>query len=177
MREVAGVPLVYINRSVMILEPMAQRSGEVREAEERGKIRAGLKTRRGASSVVSMSGDKRKREDGEEGEDAGGEDEAAAPKRRKAKGPKAPNPLSVKKAKKSAAPTVGKEVEDERAVIRKAAKRDPQASEKAISAEVAVTGEGDVDGDRKKRKRKRKPREGEEAATVGMVDGDDGDSS
>ena len=61
MREVAGVPLVYINRSVMVMEPMAGRSAEVREAEEKSKVRAGLKSRRGAE-VVS-SGEKRKADD------------------------------------------------------------------------------------------------------------------
>ena len=57
MRGILGVPLVYINRSVMIMEPMAGATAENREKEERGKFRAGLK--RGSGSL------KRKREDEE----------------------------------------------------------------------------------------------------------------
>lgn len=158
MREVAGVPLVYINRSVMVMEPMAGRSAEVREAEEKGKVRAGLKARRGAE----VSGEKRKAVDDEDGEGAKEADvDAAVPKRKKPKGPSGPNPLSVKKAKKPAQEekkSQGRKVEDERSVIRRAEKQDPQAGEKATSAETAL-GEGSAsagganDG---KRKRKRK---------------------
>ena len=95
MRRIAGVPLVYINRSVMILEPMAGATEGVREREEKLKIRSGL--RRGSAGV------KRKREDGDE--QASVETDAAAaterqPKKKKAKGLKGPNPLSVMKSKK-----------------------------------------------------------------------------
>lgn len=169
LRQVAGVPLVYINRSVMILEPMAATTERVREADEKGKIKAGLKGARPGSGGV-----KRKREDEEEEEaeapdraklirameSAGGgrvenaysRDEraerrdnsstaTAAPKKRKAKGPKGPNPLSMKKpkAEKQQKKTVSREVEDERSAIRKANRLDPQAAEKAMSAGVAVS--------------------------------------
>ncbi|KXL46044.1 MAG: hypothetical protein FE78DRAFT_70436 [Acidomyces sp. 'richmondensis'] len=112
MRNVAGVPLVYINRSVMILEPMAAITEAVKNAEERGKIRSGLKGRR-PTDVVGM---KRKREgdsDQEldiperakaiaaaEGANTHVELSVSAPKKRKIRGPKGPNPLSVKKPKK-----------------------------------------------------------------------------
>jgi U3 small nucleolar RNA-associated protein 23 len=160
MREVAGVPLVYINRSVMVMEPMAAHSAEVREAEEKGKVRAGLKSRRGAEVV---SGEKRKAE-GAEGDEGEGE-QATAPKRKKPKGPSGPNPLSVKKPKKEKTAedkkSVGRKVEDERSVLRKAEKQDPQVGEKAVSAEDVVMGEGEGEGaaptDGSKRKRKRKP--------------------
>ncbi|KAF2163892.1 hypothetical protein M409DRAFT_37174 [Zasmidium cellare ATCC 36951] len=135
MREIAGVPLIYIARSVMILEPMARRSEAVREGEDKAKIRAGLKGRRG---VAALSG-------------------AGQPaKKRKPKGPKGPNPLSVKKAKKENS----KETEHEKSVIRKAAKKDPQAAEKAGLS--AVSGEEGSEA-LKKRKRKRKPKEADAA--------------
>jgi U3 small nucleolar RNA-associated protein 23 len=168
MREVAGVPLVYINRSVMVMEPMAQHSAEVREAEEKGKVRAGLKSRRGAEVV---SGEKRKVEG--EGEEAA----ESAPKRKKPKGPSGPNPLSVKKPKKEKTAgektaeekkSVGRKVEDERSVLRKAEKQDPQVGEKAISAEAVVEGaegEGAASTDGSKRKRKRKPNTKDAAAS------------
>ena len=160
MREVAGVPLVYINRSVMVMEPMAAHSAEVREAEEKEKVRAGLKSRRGAEVV---SGEKRKAE-GAEGDEGEGE-QATAPKRKKPKGPSGPNPLSVKKPKKEKTAedkkSVGRKVEDERSVLRKAEKQDPQVGEKAISAEDVVMGEGEgaAPTDGSKRKRKRKPKD------------------
>ena len=175
MRAVAGVPLVYINRSVMVMEPMAERSAEVREAEEKGKVRAGLKARRGAEVVVGGAGEKRKADGDEEGE--GEQTAASAPKRKKPNGPSGPNPLSVKKPKKEKAgeekKSAGRKVEDERSVLRKAAKQDPQVGEKAVSAEGVVDGEGEgeVEGaagasaaDGSKRKRKRKPNNKEGSA-------------
>lgn len=105
LREIPGVPLVYVKRSVMVMEPMAEGSVGVREGVERGKFRAGLKGR-------NLSGVKRKREAEDElstGKAAGshdlpppdGDDDAErVVKKRKAKGPKGPNPLSVKKPKK-----------------------------------------------------------------------------
>lgn len=98
LRTVKGTPLIYIKRSVMILEPMADESAQVRSKEERMKFRADLKNQLG----------KRKR--AKEGdEDGNGEDEevskaAKEKKKIKAKGPKEPNPLSVKKAKKPQQP-------------------------------------------------------------------------
>lgn len=168
MREVIGVPLVYINRSVMILEPMAERTERVKEGDEKAKIRAGLKSRRGASA-----GEKRKRDDDAEG---GSESEASAgaepaKKKKKAKGPRGPNPLSVKKTKKpenkpKSATKQIRSAEIERSAIRKAAKSDPQAAEKTrLSGDTGDT-DADADGDAaRKRKRKRKPKS-DEAATV-----------
>ena len=90
------------------------------------------------------------------------EETAAAPKRKKPKGPSGPNPLSVKKSKKEKPQegggekkSQGRKIEDERSAIRKAAKQDPQVGEKALGAEAAL-GEG-TSGN--KRPRKRKPKE------------------
>ncbi|KAI9171346.1 rRNA-processing UTP23 [Paramyrothecium foliicola] len=108
LREVRGVPLIYIKRSVMILEPMADESVQVRAREEKSKFRAELKKNLG----------KRKREDNDEKDDESDEEgkkEAVAPaapilgkgdaiasskeKKRKGHGPKGPNPLSMKRKK------------------------------------------------------------------------------
>lgn len=104
LRGVRGVPLIYIKRSVMILEPMADESAQQRAREERMKFRAEIKNALG----------KRKREADDDDDES---DEEAAPKtdqepaetpkgtqeqKKKAKkrrGPKGPNPLAVKKAK------------------------------------------------------------------------------
>lgn len=184
MRAIVGVPLVYIARSVMILEPMANVTEDVREREEKAKIRAGLKGRR---SVGTISGEKRKREDGdeeaqdeEESNDGGAAgvkqaDIGSASKRRKIKGPKGPNPLAVKKPKKEATKPVQKQADNERSSLRRAAKRDSQAAEKAglvDSSEHHDTSEAS-----KKRKRKRKPKDSSECGGValGAVDADDQD--
>lgn len=161
MRDVVGVPLVYLKRSVMILEPMAQATEKARDKEERDKVRAGLKGGRG--------GLKRKREEDEERDagmgrlqgDANGKMGAETPQMKKLKGVKGPNPLSVKKPKKDAPlkHTIAKEVEGERSTLRKATETDPQANEKALDAILAAEGpdvDGVVEGARK-RKRKRKP--------------------
>lgn len=99
LRSVRGVPLIYIKRSVMILEPMADESAQQRAREERIKFRAEIKNALG----------KRKR-DADQDEDSGddndkrdlGEGQSAEDKKskKKGKGPKGPNPLSVKKSKK-----------------------------------------------------------------------------
>lgn len=101
MRRIPGVPLIYISRSVMILEPMASATEKVRSREEKGKFRAGIKGARG-SQVLG----KRTR-DSEESGDENGELSTAAQgretteqKTKKKRGPKGPNPLSVKKPKK-----------------------------------------------------------------------------
>ena len=96
MRTVLGVPLVYITRSVMIMEPMAGTTAITREREEKAKFRAGIKTKGG--------GEKRKREDelgAKEGVVVGaGQGEPPVKKKKKEWGKKGPNPLSVKKPKK-----------------------------------------------------------------------------
>ena len=98
LRAVRGVPLIYIKRSVMILEPMADESVMVRAREERSKFRAELK---------SALGKRSREDDGGVGKETGAtrddEDDEDLPKKKKKKnapGPKGPNPLAVKKPKK-----------------------------------------------------------------------------
>lgn len=87
----------------MVLEPMAESTIGIKESIERDKFRTGLRGRLG----------KRKREEGDEkeltnegqestdiGAGDGGEVKETAVKKKKIRGPKAPNPLSVKKPKK-----------------------------------------------------------------------------
>ncbi|KAJ5887770.1 hypothetical protein N7495_007811 [Penicillium taxi] len=87
-RSIPGVPIIYVKRSVMVLEPLSTQSDTVRDDVERGKFRAGL-------DPESATG-KRKRE-----EDEGAEKPKQISGLKKAKGP---NPLSMKKAKKSSVP-------------------------------------------------------------------------
>ncbi|MCJ1352834.1 MAG: hypothetical protein MMC33_002818 [Icmadophila ericetorum] len=96
-RTVKGVPSIYVKRSVMVMEPMADASLGVKYKLERGKLRDGLK----------QMGGKRKREITSEDQERGLESNVAieedGQKRRKPRWPKEPNPLSVKKPKKELA--------------------------------------------------------------------------
>ena len=100
-RLVPGVPIVYVKRSVMVLEEFSGTSEGMRRGVEREKFREGL---------IGGAGD-RKRKRGE------AEDEVAAEtmleerkKKTKVKGPKQPNPLSV--PKKKVVPTAKVKVEE-----------------------------------------------------------------
>ncbi|KAL7909457.1 Fcf1 domain-containing protein [Trichoderma velutinum] len=103
LRGIRGVPLIYIKRSVMILEPMADESVQIREREEKRKFRAELK-----KNTLG----KRKREEKEENGDDGSEsdddevkqskgepDSTSEKKAKKNRGTKGANPLSMKKKK------------------------------------------------------------------------------
>ncbi len=125
MRGILGVPLVYINRSVMIMEPMAEASAGNREKEERVKFRAGLK--RGNGNL------KRKRNEGDDTKD-GVQDREDIPKNKKnaIKGPKGPNPLAMKKSKKRSEPadTTGTEDTAQKPPSGGADEPDPSAKRK-----------------------------------------------
>lgn len=160
MRGIMGVPLVYINRSVMIMEPMAGATAEMREKEEKVKFRDGLKGRGSGSQ-----GMKRKREDDGEEKEIGNEtsDAAAKKKSKYGKGPKGPNPLSVKKAKKK--------VEGESAAPDK--KQSYGEAESGDALAVAPTADGSEPSSKKKRRRKHKSgNEGGESEVVGAAAGD-----
>ncbi|KAI9887066.1 MAG: hypothetical protein M1823_001138 [Watsoniomyces obsoletus] len=112
LRTIPGVPLIYIHRSVTIMEPMASVTEDVRDRDERRKFRSTLRDKTASGSL------KRKRVDEVEGrsaEDALGgvpsaekvEDRETGqgkgnepPKKKRRRGPKGPNPLSVKPPKK-----------------------------------------------------------------------------
>ncbi|KAL8906972.1 MAG: hypothetical protein Q9171_006047 [Xanthocarpia ochracea] len=102
-RGVRGVPLVYVKRSVMVLEPMAERTVGVKEGIEREKFRTGLRARPGKrkrdpGDEQAEERAEHKKDDVVEGDHKGNGERAV--KKTKLRGPKGPNPLSVKKAKK-----------------------------------------------------------------------------
>ncbi|PVI08202.1 hypothetical protein DM02DRAFT_608278 [Periconia macrospinosa] len=142
MRRIAGVPVIYISKSVMLLEPMGTSSEEARNREEKSKFRLGLKGARNPDA-----GQKRKRDSNEEGQDDIAEEKStdARPQKKKKKqhGPKQPNPLSVKKSKKAETP-------------KNATPRTPETSEPQTT--VTEDAEGGAAGTTRKRKRKHKPK-------------------
>ncbi|KAK1541839.1 hypothetical protein CPAR01_05226 [Colletotrichum paranaense] len=136
LREIPGVPQIYIKRSVMILEPMATESVAIRTKEEKSKFRDGL----------VRPERKRKREEEDEDDDDESEKEGKSggggvaqeqKKKDKKRGRKGPNPLAVKKAKKatSGGDTAHKEAKEARA--------------------AADGGEGEGEGPAKKKRRRR----------------------
>ena len=105
-REIKGVPLIYIKRSVMVMEPMAEASLGARESFEKGKFRAGIRGK------IPAGGLKRKRQDesnGSENEETQENDASdrvaelneAQKSRKKLRGPKGPNPLSMQKPRRA----------------------------------------------------------------------------
>lgn len=92
-RAIPGVPIIYVKRSVMVLEPFSIPSEKVRLGVEKSKFKVGMEA---ALDVVSSL--KRKREDDEDGL------ASATSKDRNVKKAKAPNPLSMKKPKRREKP-------------------------------------------------------------------------
>lgn len=133
LRAVRGVPLIYIKRSVMILEPMSDESAQTRAREEKSKFRAEIKKSLG----------KRKRDEKAEGDDEDGE-AAEKAKKLKQRGPKGPNPLSIKKAKKSQgdAPSKGAQPAEE-AAADAPAKRKRRRKNKSSNGEATGDGAND----------------------------------
>ncbi|AGO11271.1 AaceriACR011Cp [[Ashbya] aceris (nom. inval.)] len=85
LRRVPGVPLVYINRSVMVMEPLSSSSEQVSRDAEQQKLFKGLNDPKYTGTVENSTA-------------ADVEPAEGAPKLKR-KGPKAPNPLSMKKRK------------------------------------------------------------------------------
>ncbi|RDA85639.1 hypothetical protein CP532_3565 [Ophiocordyceps camponoti-leonardi (nom. inval.)] len=103
LRGIRGVPLIYVRRSVMILEPMSDESALTRARDEKSKFRAEIKATLGKRKRDEVSdGD---RDDAAPSNTQGDEattmtEMAEKKKKKKKRGPKGPNPLSVKKSKK-----------------------------------------------------------------------------
>ena len=179
-RGIKGVPLVFVKRSVMVMEPMAVGSVNAREGVEREKFRSGLKTR--GTALVG----KRKRDEDIgnataaewQGAEQVTENDERAGKKKKVKGPKGPNPLSVKKPKKT---TVDDQKEKTRTPDRSdEALGDLNARETCAETTLFIVENRDgpldeVQGRDAKRKRKRKHKSKQlEALSVAINNGNEG---
>lgn len=163
-RGVKGVPLVYVKRSVMVMEPMAESSVNVKEGMDRGKFRMGLR------GQVDENKRKRKLEadrghgNGDVAEKSaipGDEDgEVARPtKKKRIRGPKGPNPLSVKKPRnraESSDKNSKTEIKDAIKLVMSGEQNTGQISETVGVVERPLDLEKDISA-KKKRKRKHKP--------------------
>ncbi|RMZ89261.1 hypothetical protein DV736_g3503, partial [Chaetothyriales sp. CBS 134916] len=132
-RLIPGVPIVYVKRSVMILEELSGASERSRRGAEKDKFRDGLLVDR-----------KRKRPDGEEVEDedemlkALRQDEPAVASKRGMKKAKGPNPLSVRSKK---AKVVHSTTEESKTTKRrgKRGKKRPAGEEAAASVSASAS--------------------------------------
>ncbi|TLD23185.1 hypothetical protein PspLS_07328 [Pyricularia sp. CBS 133598] len=156
MRGIKGVPLIYISRSVMILEPMADSSAAVVAKEERAKFRSGIqslastgsKRKRGDDDDGASDSDDDVSEGDEEDEDEDGRNGIAdgaspAKKKKKSYGPKGPNPLAAKKKKKKPqleSGTKPKEAGASASSDQPAKKKRKRRPKKSIAAPDAVPG-------------------------------------
>lgn len=82
LRGVPGVPLIFMNRSVMVMEPASDATMRAATLSENAKLTTGLND----TKIGYVKKDTE-------------EDEAEQPQKKKRKGPKEPNPLSMKKKK------------------------------------------------------------------------------
>lgn len=139
-RDIPGVPIVYVKRSVMVLEPMSRPSEGVRDGYEQGKFRVGLD----ADSALG----KRKRG---ENENADGGAEKKDDKKKKSGKAKGPNPLSMKKPKKR---------EDQSAADKKKPVR-KDAGNGETAGDAPEPKEGDSNTPKPKRRRRHNKAKGE----------------
>lgn len=149
-RSIPGVPIIYVKRSVMVLEPMSTPSEAVRDGVELSKLRAGLD--------VEPTLGKRKREAGGDG--------AADPEKKKKPGMKkvkGPNPLSMKKSKKKVEPSGSANTPKKE----KERSQSDAAEQQAVGTDAPEKPEGDGVATKTRRKRRHNkggPRDGNEDA-------------
>lgn len=115
LRAVPGVPLIFMNRSVMVMEPASHASLRAATLSENAKLTGGLN-----DSKIGLI-QKEAKEEQEEGQ----------PPKKKKRGPKGPNPLSVKK--KSS--LLEKKQDDKEEKPKKRTRRHRKAGEKSENGE------------------------------------------
>ena len=105
LRNIAGVPLVFLHRSVLVMEPLSKVTKRVVSAVERMKLTQGLN---------SIDAGKRSRDsDNEDGEDGEGDDKNNENRPvKKGKKVKGVNPLAMKKKQKKVVPAKSTDKQD-----------------------------------------------------------------
>ncbi|KAI0110191.1 hypothetical protein F4814DRAFT_426158 [Daldinia grandis] len=136
LRQVAGTPMIFIRRSVMIMEPMATVSVKIRSKDEKSKFRAELKT---PASKRKRDDDSDQEEDAKQARPKPTEGDKSGTKKKKSQGHKEPNPLAVKKKKSK--PT---------------GNSDNQHSKEPKTEEAVITEADQTEAPKRKRRRKHK---------------------
>lgn len=148
-RDIPGVPIVYVKRSVMVLEPMSRPSEGVRDGFEQGKFRAGLD----ADSALG----KRKRVENADG----GAEEKKENKKKKSVKAKGPNPLSMKKPKKREDPSAASEKKKQ--VRKDEGPKDSGNDQGAGDAPAAKEGDSNTPKPKRRRRHNKAKGEGDDA--------------
>lgn len=172
-RGVRGVPLVYVKRSVMVLEPMAESTIGVKEGIEREKFRTGLRARLGKRKRDDDDGKGSEDEGREQIDDAtegGGGAEGQGAKRKKTRGPKGPNPLSVRKSKKEKDLAAERDTESTNVRV----KEPNDHAEKTVGIIERHPDDTQVPSGKRRRKRKHKEGKLDKMRNVLAEDGESG---
>lgn len=158
-RGVKGVPLLYVKRSVMIMEPMSKETAGVRARAEKEKFRQGLRGR-----VAGLGKRKRDKEDSEDEARARGDqsavmnDEAKTAQRRRTRGVKGPNPLSVKKPKiETKKKNAMKNTEGQRAQRIEPKEKAEPGVDHMVDIVIGAEANASRLSERKKKRRRKKP--------------------
>lgn len=157
-RSVPGVPIIYVKRSVMVLEPLSVSSDRVRMGVEKSKFKSGVE-----AALDIVSGLKRKREDDDADDDHDQDDQQPASKNRGLKKAKAPNPLSMKKPKSRV-----KQNPEHQGEKRKSK---PKENEGAGNADTA-DGDGASTVKQKRKRRHKSAKNGADGAEASIPNGD-----
>lgn len=121
LRKTPGVPLVYMNRSVMVMEPLSDASGQYSVRFENKKLTAGLNDSRNGKEPKEHRQPKEVTEASKE-----------APQPKKRRGASEPNPLSIKRRKQEA-----EEPKEGKAKRRRKHKSAKEGEEEGHTEEVA----------------------------------------
>lgn len=92
LRRIPGVPIIHINRAVMILEPLSDASIKISKKMEQEKLYKGL-------NDAKYAGIKKDDDDNDDENDEDAENKKDTKVKKRKIGPKQPNPLSMKKRK------------------------------------------------------------------------------
>ncbi|BGP18513.1 hypothetical protein JCM10213_002972 [Rhodosporidiobolus nylandii] len=166
LRKVPGSPIIYIARSVMLLETPSDQTLAKKHQMETAKLHVSPEelAQITGQPIPSTSAAAPSADEADAGEGA----EEPPKKKKKQRGPKGPNPLSVKK-KKTVDPAKGqrpsKRQRDDGEESREDREQKRKREEEAKVVSMAARGAGG-DGERKRRKRRRK-------GGTGAADGDD----
>ncbi|KAI0489660.1 hypothetical protein F4859DRAFT_509246 [Xylaria cf. heliscus] len=148
------VPLLYIRRSVLIMEPASSTTVKARSRDEKAKFTAELKS----------PGMKRKRQQEDTDDEKGDNDieegtELSKPKKKKTYGRKEPNPLSVRKKKR----------EDKPQHVKNRSTETAEAAELAEAMQDNTTQPETGEASGRKRRRKHKSKATNTAERVGDI--------
>lgn len=97
LRRVPGVPLLFMNRSVMVMEPMSKATANFTSQVEAKKLTGGLNDAKLGKKIAKPKSPVTE-------ESNGGNNPPLTVSKKKRKGPAGPNPLSVKKKKTESKP-------------------------------------------------------------------------